>query len=979
MRLLNPDLLKKVLALFLLPLTVLAAGIQPPSPTEEGRALLKARAYHLAMERFRQVEEKSESYIEQAMALRLIGETRFHEKEYGEAFEAYQKSLRLNPLTPSALGLEFRSAVALVYLKNYQGAVPKFRELEQRATEVETLCDLLFWEAECHFQLEHYREAQEAYTRILEEDPEYRYADLVRYLEGWCLFQVQDYGKALEAFQKARAAKPEEPLLKLSRFQEAETFFRMGKNEEAKSHYQEFMAAYPADPLQVPALYGSGWAQEKLEDLTGALASFQKILKDHPDHLLAPWAAVRVGSLATRLEKPDLAREAYAQGLGSAKGKPPADLLDFGSGWLDYADHQYEAAAKHFLTVSNFQPQSALYWDAQYLLAGCQYLSGHWDEARQIYSRLADKAPDELSKTSAYWVGWCEYAQGQYDQALAQFQKVQAKAEGEVRARSFWAGAESAYGLKQYGEAARQYQKALELGLPDALNTGCYSGLGWSYFQQEKYPEALEAFQKTAERDPGSSLGIEAQLRSGDCYYNLHQYPKAQEAYQAPSLRNAPGESGLDALEQAGWCQYRLELFSEAVKTWAELMKKPGSEVRRSRLLYWTAWAHFRSKEFEPAASGFQKVEEDYPKDSLAPEASLRYADCLFNLQKFKDSKGAYQAFLDHYSDSPLLPDALYGLQWSAEKLGEKEASSEVARSFLARFPNSPFAAGIQYRLADGLFHQEKYEDAIKAYQDLLSKYPDSPEAPRALFWEGTAQVRRGKNDEAIPVFQELLRKFPSDPLALEGQFSLGTVYFETGKFQDALGAYEGIFTRYPAHRLATHALFNSAVCEKQLRHPEKALEYFQKLLQDHADDPLAHEAGLQAGLLLEKTGQVPEALKAYEVTMASTDVNLAVEASFYHADLLKQSQRFAEARTEFNDLIKKYPDQDQWVVTSYAKIAESYESQKDYWKAEAAYRRILQYTKIKAYRVATQKRLKALEPFLKKRPKADVKKGSEP
>ncbi|HVZ81410.1 MAG TPA: tetratricopeptide repeat protein, partial [bacterium] len=158
----RPFIVLIILFLLVLSARAGAAGIDAPSPADEGRALLKARAYHLAMERFRQVEERSESYVEQALALKLIGETRFHEKEYGEAYEAFQKSLRLNPLTPNALGLEFRSAVALVYLKNYQGAIPKFRELEQRATEVETLCDLLFWEAECHFQLEHYGQAEAA-------------------------------------------------------------------------------------------------------------------------------------------------------------------------------------------------------------------------------------------------------------------------------------------------------------------------------------------------------------------------------------------------------------------------------------------------------------------------------------------------------------------------------------------------------------------------------------------------------------------------------------------------------------------------------------------------------------------------------------------------------------------------------------------------------------------------------------------------
>ena len=67
----------------------------------------------------------------------------------------------------------------------------------------------------------------------------------------------------------------------------------------------------------------------------------------------------------------------------------------------------------------------------------------------------------------------------------------------------------------------------------------------------------------------------------------------------------------------------------------------------------------------------------------------------------------------------------------------------------------------------------------------------------------------------------------------------------------------------------------------------------------------------------------------------------------------------------EFNALVDKYPDQDQWVVTAYARIAECYENEKKYGKAAETYNRILKYTKVKQYRVAAQKHLKALKAIM--------------
>jgi tetratricopeptide (TPR) repeat protein len=209
------------------------------------------------------------------------------------------------------------------------------------------------------------------------------------------------------------------------------------------------------------------------------------------------------------------------------------------------------------------------------------------------------------------------------------------------------------------------------------------------------------------------------------------------------------------------------------------------------------------------------------------------------------------------------------------------------------------------------------------------------------------------------------LAKYPSDPLAPEGQFSLGSLYYDTGDLKNALTNYTHLFETDPTNHLASHALFNSAICEKELGDMDKALEYFQKLTNDYPNDPLVADASIQSGIIYEKIKQPDKALKAYEATIQTKNEALAAEASFYHADIHKQAGDYAKAIDEFNAIIVNYPDQDQWVVTAYAKVAECYEAQKKYQQAYDAYKRILKYTKVPMYRNATNKRLKALEPFL--------------
>jgi len=192
-------------------------------------------------------------------------------------------------------------------------------------------------------------------------------------------------------------------------------------------------------------------------------------------------------------------------------------------------------------------------------------------------------------------------------------------------------------------------------------------------------------------------------------------------------------------------------------------------------------------------------------------------------------------------------------------------------------------------------------------------------------------------------------------------------VYFQTSEFAKAHAAYSKVFEDFPNHRLAPHALFNSAVCVRQLGEPAKALAYFQRIRKDYPTHPLADEAALQAGVLLERTGRLEEALQAYDQATRLKNPKLAVEALFYHADALRQLKDYEKAVTEFNRLTKKYPKEDEWCVTAMAKVAECYEEQGKYESAEKEYRRILKYTGVKMWRDSALKRLKALEPYLKK------------
>ncbi|HVM32851.1 MAG TPA: tetratricopeptide repeat protein, partial [bacterium] len=615
-----------------------APGVEQPDALDQGRILLRARAYELALNRFLQVERDSGNPGERALALRMIGETQFQNADYGSAYQAYQQSLRLAPLSSSRSTLEFKAAVSLVYLKKYDEALRQFGLLESRIKDRSFLTDLYFWEGECYFQTGRYDQARLEYGKIFATNMRYPYVYLVRYLDSWCAFEQKDYDEALRGFGEV-GAKTDNPILKkLSLFQTAESLFRSGRYAEAEKTYENFLGQYPGDPLRAAALYGLGWTQEKQEKLPQALQSFGEVVDQYPGDPLAPWAAVRQGVEASGKGDRAGAEKDYQKALSLSPDRSPADLAEFGLGWLDFSAGRYDPAASHFQSVGRLVPDSQLRWDAEYLRAGAAYLQGDYPGAEKIYEGCAAGAPADLAQASRFWSAWCDYHIGRFQDALDSFRKLSGADNGLWKPRALWGAGECAYQLVRYGDALSFYQEALSSDdCPVSLE--CFSGIGWSYFQQEKYSQAFEAFQKAVTVSPHSALAFEAQLRSGDCQYNLHQFDQAQVQYQKVLQTHAGPPYEWDALEQLGWCAYRSEDFTQAVQQWSRLATLAGAEDRKPRLFYWMAWAYFRDKQYQKAADQFKAVESAFPGDALAPESHLREGDCYFNLKDFHQSQ----------------------------------------------------------------------------------------------------------------------------------------------------------------------------------------------------------------------------------------------------------------------------------------------------------------------------------------------------
>ncbi len=189
-------------------------------------------------------------------------------------------------------------------------------------------------------------------------------------------------------------------------------------------------------------------------------------------------------------------------------------------------------------------------------------------------------------------------------------------------------------------------------------------------------------------------------------------------------------------------------------------------------------------------------------------------------------------------------------------------------------------------------FEQGDFKEAEKEYQKVLSLSGTSVPADRALFNLGLIYAHQNNPDRrfnrSVELFQRLMEEYPDSPLynyasgwfhvlneniksnaqiemlfSINGYLLQSNEMIKTGDFKKALDANSKALSLSDNKHRLDEILFNIGLIYAHHDNPEKnykkSMEYFEKLINDHPDSPLADQAKVWQGLLdvIEKSKQV--------------------------------------------------------------------------------------------------------------------------
>ncbi len=590
----------------------------------------------------------------------------------------------------------------------YEKALEGFTKFVATTKDVELKQTAEFYVAACYYGLERFDQARDAFAKFLETYPSGTLVPDATFRRGRCHFELYqrtedkdakkaNLTEAIKYYELVRTKHPKPELLPDITFQLGYLYSYLSEYdpanlEKAVAAFQDYVAKWGDQPLAVEALYQMGGLLLRLQKIEDAVATYQKIVNDHPGTEFACAASFDIG-------------RAYA--VGKQNDKMIEALTAFAEKCPDHARKG----------------------DALYAIASDYEGRGKIPEAlaayRQVVTAAATSNPNE----------------GLLNSAIGSLLRITALLEKDGKLD------DAVTECQQFIQQFQQHQAALRAVIPEIAKL---------YTNAKRVKDGIDKLNALATefnhvddiRVPANTTILELLLDQKD---TQGAYAQALKLLADPKAAALPGAS----LNAIGRTFLKKSSPAEALDAFGKALKQDPADARvAGPALAGMAEAHFTQKQAAEAEAAADRLLKEFPQTpSLHGQYSAVW-DARLVKGKIAASKGQKKVAVDLYNgvmqnakgEAAAEAALLAGNFFLQDDNDPKTALPYYLRvTFLsggalaeeAAFRTGETQEGIRKKLPAGtdkekLLKNQALNAAINSYKSYLNRFPNGKFAPDA-------------------------------------------------------------------------------------------------------------------------------------------------------------------------------------------------------------------------------------------------------
>jgi tetratricopeptide (TPR) repeat protein len=536
----------------------------------------------------------------------------------------------------------------------------------------------------------------------------------------------------------------------------------------------------------------------------------------------------------------------------------------------------------------------------------------------------------------------------------------------------------------------------LQEGRYESACAGADKLLGWPPDQNDLPREihvTAKRFAEAGKRDKASELYL----------YNVDHFPKETYAMWSQVEIAYANISGGDVAAADAACDKLLSLFSD--------------QQSLPKEVYQVAGAYNKAKRSDKAAELCRYVVEKWPKSDHALWAQRDLAMWSIDANDEFAAQAAVDKLLSDFSEHQSITQVIHAVAQHYERAkGNLEKALELHRYNAEHFSSDVYAMWSQVEIV--YFHIRDGNDAAAddAFDKLITVFADQPTLPKEIYqvgdqyakarnfdkagalyrdvianwpgteyemWARTGNVRidilAGDQTAVEPAVDALIADFNDHPDLPQAVFGIGEEYYymafvdpnkcQTVKSEEDLkkakAVWEKVIAQCPQSKSIglQHAHYFSAVCYRKLGKYDKAVSYYEKVIDKWPRYQFAWSAQcligecyekLRSSGKLEESEATPRIMQAYKAVIEKyPDCSLVGHACLKLGNMNFEASQWDEAAMYFGLFLEKCPNDIQQTSALYH-LGKTYEKMGESDTAMEVYRMFLEGADSGDYRIAT-------------------------
>ncbi len=558
----------------------------------------------------------------------------------------------------------YRRAICYIQMNRYKQAIINLNQFIAEKPKGEKLSEALFWLAESYYRSDLLKNAQETYTNLTEQFPNYRREEVL-YGLGWSYFRDKNFKKSID-------------------------YFGILTTEFPKSKFS----------VEALARLGDGFYLEK--NYTKASEYYDKAAKLNPKSDEGQYAAYQLCHALYRNNQYSRALSALLDFVGKYPSSSFAPHAVYLMGWIKFSQKEYTDAINNYSYLIEAYPQSNLVPRAYYSIGDTYFNQGNYEKAISFYRKVVELFPsDPLAPEALKSTQYCYVALGRSEEAIALAdQYIQSNPNSPVIEEFSFKKAEMFYTGQKFNDAITEYQKFLEKHPNSEFNPEAMFWMARSYQNLNEIDNAIATLKQLAKKYPKSDYAPRAMIEAAQLLRDRTFLMEADSIYQSV-INNYPNT---DFAAQSIYRRGDISLaFGDTLRTldfYREVADKyptnPYGLSARYRLgMYYrnTGKTDLALKEFEVLAS----LSED---SELAAESQYRVGELYLKLMKYDDAINAFNVVKDKYSTIEVwFPLSLLSLGETYEKKEDFAKAIDTYKGLIAINPDDDYSKTARTRL----------------------------------------------------------------------------------------------------------------------------------------------------------------------------------------------------------------------------------------------------------------------------------------